>query len=240
MNKLHERLEREKEWHNKRFANDFRPKKTKRFYASLENWYTDYIDYVFNNEHAHALEIGAGLETVCVKGIIKSSLVSIDISETSIQQLHELEIPNKKVKFEVADVHDLNYENSSFDLIIGRGILHHLDLQIALGELNRVLKDGGRVCFGEPLSGNLLIKLFRLFTPNLRTPDEKPLSQNDIQLIRDSFPNTIIVYYGFLTLCLVFLKIPQNNLIRNLDNFLLNKLKLGRYLAWTCLIKSNI
>ncbi len=37
-----------------------------------------------------------------------------------------------------------------FDIVVGNGILHHLDAQRALGNLFRVLKPGGRLAFVEP------------------------------------------------------------------------------------------
>ena len=147
------------------------------------------------------MEVGAGLESVALKAPFKSSLISIDISSTAIDKLKS---SKKKgdVVFEVADAHRLPYESNKFDLIIGRGILHHLDLSAAVPELKRVLKQDGGVVFGEPLAGNPLINLYRKLTPSLRTPDEQPLRHSDIMYIKDTFPGTKIFYYGFSLLSL--------------------------------------
>ena len=69
----------------------------------------------------------------------------------------------------------LDYPDDHFDLSIGFAILHHLDLELALAELYRVLKPGGVAYFAEPLGSNPLINLYRRLTPQYRTEDEKPL-----------------------------------------------------------------
>lgn len=69
----------------------------------------------------------------------------------------------------------LAYGDNSFDVAVGFAILHHLDLPLALSQLRRVLKPGGRAFFAEPLASNPLIRAYRHFTPQYRTPDETPL-----------------------------------------------------------------
>ena len=88
--------------------------------------------------------------------------------------------------FVAGDAHHLPYEDQTFDLVVGDGILHHLDLDEALGEVHRVLKPGGRALFREPLLDNPLLKLFRALTPKARTEDELPLSGADLRQIEDS------------------------------------------------------
>lgn len=72
----------------------------------------------------------------------------------------------------------LNYLDESFDMAIGFAILHHLNLNLAITELYRVLKPGGIAFFAEPLGSNPLINLYRRLTPQYRTEDEKPLDLN--------------------------------------------------------------
>jgi ubiquinone/menaquinone biosynthesis C-methylase UbiE len=75
----------------------------------------------------------------------------------------------------------LAYRSESFDAAVGNAILHHVDLDLALPELARVLKPGGRGYFMEPLAHNPLINLYRKRTPEARTEDERPFRFRDIE-----------------------------------------------------------
>ena len=45
------------------------------------------------------------------------------------------------------DAEDLPYEDDTFDLVCGHAVLHHIpDLDLAMREVMRVLKPGGRRC----------------------------------------------------------------------------------------------
>ncbi len=74
------------------------------------------------------------------------------------------------------DAHELVFPDDLFDIVVGNGILHHLDLPVCLASIERVLKPKGFALFIEPLAGNPLLKLFRVLTPRARTIDEKPLT----------------------------------------------------------------
>ena len=116
--------------------------------------------------------------------------------------------------------------------------MHHLDLKVGISELKRVLSSNGKVLFGEPLAGNPLIQIYRFLTPKLRTPDERPLRAKDIKLVRDSFEGVKIRYYGFLSIISAIVMNKHSKLAEKLDDFILNRLKLGPYLAWACLIEN--
>ncbi len=57
-----------------------------------------------------------------------------------------------EVEGRVADAERLPYDDDSFDLVVGHAVLHHIpDVELALREVIRVLKPGGRFVFaGEP------------------------------------------------------------------------------------------
>ena len=56
------------------------------------------------------------------------------------------------VEGRVADAETLPYDDATFDLVVGHAVLHHIpDVELALREVLRVLKPGGRFVFaGEP------------------------------------------------------------------------------------------
>ena len=105
----------------------------------------------------------------------------LDISPMAIERA-KATIVDPRIQFHEGDAHALPFEDSSFDLIVGRAILHHLDLTIAFGEIARVLRPGGWAMFIEPLRGNPLAKAVRMLTPEARTRDERPLDRRDLRL----------------------------------------------------------
>lgn len=81
----------------------------------------------------------------------------------------------------------LPFADSTFDKIVGKQILHHLDLKIALPEIARVLCPGGRAVFLEPLIHNPVLEGYRRLTPRLRSPTERALRMRDIAWMGDHF-----------------------------------------------------
>jgi SAM-dependent methyltransferase len=136
----------------------------------------------------------------CGEGNVAASLLrrgavsvrGFDISEAEICRAQAAALRqgySDRVEFRTADAHHTPYPDNSFDLIVGIAILHHLDLDIALGEIRRVLRPGGRAVFREPLAENPLLKFGRLITPAARTPDEHPFTVVDWGLCRRHFPS---------------------------------------------------
>ena len=74
----------------------------------------------------------------------------------------------------------LPFSAGAFDAVLGKQILHHLDLKIAIPEIARVLRPGGRAVFLEPLIHNPILEGYRRLTPHLRSPAERALSMTDI------------------------------------------------------------
>ena len=78
--------------------------------------------------------------------------------------------------------------------------MHHLDLYAAYSELSRVLIPSGKAYFIEPLGHNPFINLFRRRTSDLRTEDEHPLRDQDIELCKKYFDIINIKYYYLFSL----------------------------------------
>jgi len=147
-----------------------------------------------------------------------ASVAGIDISQNyiddAIQAAKTAAYSKERYDFRVMDAHALTFPDESFDLVIGSGILHHLDLEVSLREINRVLKKGGRALFKEPLAANPLLKFFRILTPQARTIDEKPLTSEDIAKI-ESIWHTQSTYYGLVSAPLAMI---TSILLRPFDN----------------------
>jgi len=103
-----------------------------------------------------ALEVGAGTGYFTLN-LLQAGLIEratpTDISAGMLRRLeesaarHGLEVATAE-----AEAAELPFADSSFDLVFGHAVLHHVpDLERAFGEFARVLRPGGAVAFcGEP------------------------------------------------------------------------------------------
>jgi ubiquinone/menaquinone biosynthesis C-methylase UbiE len=98
-----------------------------------------------------ALELGCGtgifLEKVAAAG---ARIVGLDLSADLLAKARARLDGTSNVVLFRGDAEHLPYKGSSFDVVYGSSVLHHLDLDRALGEVFRVLRPGGRCVFTEP------------------------------------------------------------------------------------------
>lgn len=184
-------------------------RKIKRFFRHVSTSPTmirlekDFTEYLVDVQGTHILDLGCGHGEKSLELLKHGAKVTgIDISQSYIedaqQTAKEAGYNNDQCDFRVMDAHCLEFPAGSFDLVIGRGILHHLDLEIALSQIHWVLKRGGRAIFQEPLATNPLLRLFRLLTPHARTKDEKPLSYEDLRMIETQWTSQS-KFYGIVS-----------------------------------------
>ncbi len=108
---------------------------------------------IVENAHLEAnnliLEIGCGtgLFTELIFHKTKANILAIDISPDLIKVAQRRSI---NVKFDVQSAHNLHFKNETFDRVVGSSVLHHLEIDVALPEIFRVLKSKGKIVFVEP------------------------------------------------------------------------------------------
>jgi SAM-dependent methyltransferase len=166
-------------------------------------------------------------------------VVGIDVSPAAIELARKRALSRglDAVSFMVMDVQRMDFEENSFDLVCGAGILHHLDLRVAIAEILRVLRPEGKVIFREPLGHNPAINLFRRLTPHLRSPGEHPLTMSDLLVIQKAFRRSDCRFFHLLSVPFAPLaKRPGlSHLAQVLDHFdslLLQRLPWGARFAW--------
>jgi ubiquinone/menaquinone biosynthesis C-methylase UbiE len=108
----------------------------------------NYIEELSLPENAHVLEIGCGAGFVSIALARIGFLVdSVDHTPSMIAltQRHASQAGvGSRIHTAVEDVHNLNFEDRSFDLIVALGVVPWLhDLRKALLEITRVLVPGG-------------------------------------------------------------------------------------------------
>ena len=106
--------------------------------------------------YGRVLEIGAGtgffVLNLMQAGLTSSAVVT-DISPGMVDvAVRNGAALGLDVSGRVADAETLPFEDAEFDLVIGHAVLHHIpDVELALREVLRVLRPGGRFVFcGEP------------------------------------------------------------------------------------------
>ncbi len=106
--------------------------------------------------YERSLEIGAGTGyfslNLLLAGVVEEATCT-DISPGMVTTLgHNAQRLGLAVRTARADAESLPFPDSSFDLVLGHAVLHHLpNLRRAFAEFHRVLRPGGRIVFaGEP------------------------------------------------------------------------------------------
>jgi ubiquinone/menaquinone biosynthesis C-methylase UbiE len=126
--------------------------------------------------YGKALEVGAGtgffslnLKQAGVLGEVHVTDLSPGMVEAARRNARRLGFA---VEGRVADAERLPYDDDTFDVVVGHAVIHHIpDVELALREMLRVLKPGGRfVIAGEPTTiGNWYARRLGRLTWELTT-----------------------------------------------------------------------
>lgn len=237
------RIERERAYHNSRFSEEVRDAQGK-YYASIKHGAARFDTRIRHlAQDADILEYGCGS---AIQGLglakVARSLTGIDISDVAIADARAgaLERGLTNTRYETMDAEDMTFPDAAFDLVFGRGIIHHLDLERCFASVSRVLKPGGVALFWEPLGHNPVLNKYRDRTPEARTPDEHPLLKADFDLADRFFALSTLQFYGLTTIASVPIRdTPMGNAMLAITAKIDAALFLTpvKWLAWYCLIE---
>jgi ubiquinone/menaquinone biosynthesis C-methylase UbiE len=167
----------------------------KRFYKTAQlsrGYFYGWIDRHAPGKVVLDFACGDGVTALYAAKAGAALTIGIDISGVSIENCRRSAAAAgfaDRTRFIRGDAENTKLPDSSVDIIICAGVLHHLDLSYALPEMRRILAPGGRVIALEALDYNPLIKLYRMRTPHLRTEWEKAhiLSLKDLRFAKRFF-----------------------------------------------------
>lgn len=242
-----DRLEKEQVFHDSVFEGDDNEGATLGKQYSVNRQVNQcYVDIV--SEHCKGkrlLEYGCGTARRSKQWLgLGATYTGIDISPEGIKRARKrTENAPYDAHYFVMNAESTEFHNSSFDIVVGTGILHHLNLSNAYQELSRILEADGHAVFVEPLGHNPLINLYRALTPRARTENEHPLKVRDLKLLEQYFCHVKAEYFTLFTL----LAVPFTNMfffhalcgfLRSIDKMVF-LLPLARRYAWITVVHAS-
>lgn len=116
----------------------------------VKEMYATLVDEIQKSESGKILDVGCGNGNLFkMLPDDKYELFGVDFSKNMI-----LEAKNSckgKATFSVADAEMLPFEDNTFDIVVCNASFHHyIHPDAVLGEIRRVLKNGGRLLIGDP------------------------------------------------------------------------------------------
>jgi SAM-dependent methyltransferase len=177
---------------------------------------------------------GNGFNAIAAAQCGAKLAIGLDISDISVENARkDAKAQNlNNTYFVQADAEDTKLPDSSVDLVICSGMLHHLDLSFAFPELRRILAPGGKILAVEALDYNPAIKLYRMVTPSMRTEWEKAhiLDLRDVRFAERFFDIGEIRYWHVLSYAGAYF--PRLLRVFNVMDDFLTKVPGLRRMAW--------
>jgi ubiquinone/menaquinone biosynthesis C-methylase UbiE len=136
------------------------------------------------------LDIGAGLGESSVYFALHGARVTlVDVSQQMVETALNLgKRHGVELQGIVSGAEDLNLPSAEYDIVYAANTIHHVrDRALLFQQMSRALKPGGMFFSYDPLAYNPVINIYRRMATAVRTPDESPLTVDDIKLARKYF-----------------------------------------------------
>lgn len=218
--------------------------------ASPDQWEQAILDAIGDVKGQRVLELGCGDGGLtCRLADLGAQVTAQDISPGMVtlarDRLGRFR-PGSDVRVEVGPAEDTGLDPASCDVVVGKWLLHHVDLDAAANEIRRVLRPGGTAVFVETSALNPglawardhIVLRGRLGTKQYGTDDERPLGRSDLRRLRAVFPSLRVDHPNFVLLHMFnrnVLNFPSERLTRRLiriDNALGRRLPVIRPLSY--------
>lgn len=163
------------------------------------------------------------LDFACGAGVTSSFLAqrgarvtAIDISPGSIRRAGEVaRAAGHEIELIAGELGPETFPAHSFDAVIGRYALHHVDLPRMAPVLADLLVPGGRGAFLETMGLNPLLRMARSHlagragVASYGSDDERPIDEGDLRVLRQSFASVELTVAEMR-----FLRIFDRNVLR--------------------------
>lgn len=148
------------------------------------------LKHLGNVQGKSLLDLGCGAGENSVYFALKgANCVAADYSPGMVEVALKLATANHvQVEGRVVNAMAIDFPDHSFDIVYASNLLHHIpDPKMAIQEMYRVLKPGGKACFWDPLKHNPVINVYRRMATKVRTEDETPLDISLVNFVRSQF-----------------------------------------------------
>lgn len=120
-----------------------------------EKFYTTFRLSKLIKKYSRGTSLDAGCGTgEYFKDFKGDNLYGIDITPGYLKQIKKEKYKNKKIILKVADVKKLQFKDEMFDFVFSAAVLEYMknkkELDLAISELKRVLKPGGKLVVSTP------------------------------------------------------------------------------------------
>jgi ubiquinone/menaquinone biosynthesis C-methylase UbiE len=175
--------------------------------APPDEWEQALLDGAGDVAGLRVLELGCGDGGLSLALLERGAeLTAIDISPAMVALAEARAArfaPGAAARFVVTEAEATGLDAGAFDLVVGKWVLHHVDLARAADEIARVLRPGGRGVFADSSSLNPALALARghlvgrLGVARFGTPDERPLGRADFELLAPRFARVRVDFPNF-------------------------------------------
>jgi len=240
-----------------KMGTEIKVENVKEIVALLETnpWLRKLVDLLKDVRGKKVLDCGCGVGNLSAYLVMRDARVKgFDISSEMVKVARanaEKNGTNEKCNFLCCSFEDLPYRDISFDLAVGSYVLHHVDIELAVRELHRVLKPGGRAVFIETWGKNPLLVWAgkylagRFGIAKYGTKYEHPITTVDIKKMRKIFSQVYLEFPEF-----IFFKKAATNVFRwkknlkfitdilvRMDNFVTHWFPSFNKYGYYCIIK---
>jgi len=114
---------------------------------------------LIGDQDREVLELGCGTGLFTKElAVTKNRITAVDISPELLEYA-KTRVPFSNVVFRIENAYATSFVGESFDFVVGSSVLHHLEVEMAILEIYRLLREGGRFMFTEPNMMNPQIAL---------------------------------------------------------------------------------